>query len=135
MKKLFLTLLLLVGLATPVFAFAGQAGATDIFTGTCDGGTAKAAICDDVKAQQDNSRGDKANNPIVTIITVAIDVLSLVVGAAAIIGLLASSIKMVVSNGDSNAVSSARSGISYSLVGIVVVVLAQSLVAFVLNKL
>ena len=92
-------------------------------------------MCQDAKGQSGNQPGNPNNdNPIVDIIKAAITVLSYLIGAAAIIGIVVSGIRLMTSGGDSNAVASARTGLVYSLVGVAVAALAQILVAFVLDK-
>ncbi|MGC1176500.1 MAG: pilin [Candidatus Saccharimonadales bacterium] len=157
MKKFFLVALLAVTflafLSTPAFFNNGSAGAVDIFSrcqndpdvdaqdkmacADCSSAAKDTDVCNSVNAQEGNTdeKGNyNNNNPIVNIIKAAINVLSLIIGAAAIIGVIVSGLRMVASGGDSNAVASARSGLMYSLIGIAVVLLAQSLVVFVLSK-
>jgi hypothetical protein len=83
--------------------------------------------CKDVAAQN-------GTNPVVKIIKLVIDLVSYIGGAAAIIALVVSSLRMILSNGDANSVTAARNGILYSLIGIGVIVLAQAIVVFVLDK-
>jgi len=73
-------------------------------------------------------------NPAVHVIKLIINIVSFIAGAAAIISLIVSGLKMSLANGDANAVTSARNGILYSLIGIEVIVLAQAIVVFVLDK-
>ncbi|MDB5164946.1 MAG: hypothetical protein JWL89_572 [Candidatus Saccharibacteria bacterium] len=136
MKRIFAMLSLALLLFLPALAFPGQSAAVNIFPNTCDKYQAKAiadqnnapSVCQDVENPQ-------TGNPIVRILKGAINVLSYVVGIAAIIGLLASGIRMITANGDSNAVATARTAFAYSLIGVVVVVFSQAIVVFVLNKI
>jgi hypothetical protein len=131
--------LLIVGL--PVLALTPVA-AVDIFshcssneTGAqqqnCSDCASKAAATDFCKEVTQKTTA----NPVIHIIKIAIDIVSYLAGAAAVIGLIVSGLRLVLANGDANAVSTARSGILYSLVGIGVVVFAQIIVAFVLNRI
>jgi hypothetical protein len=131
MRRLITSALLLLCLATTVPVFAGNASAVDLFKHTCDSGASAsdASVCEDVQNQQDSSE-----NPINKIIKAAIEVLSFIIGVAAIIVLVASGLRMILSNGDSNAVASARNGIIYAVAGIAVVAIAQGIVVFVLNR-
>jgi hypothetical protein len=83
--------------------------------------------CKDVAAQN-------GTNPVVKIIKTVINIVSYIGGAAAIIALIVSALRMILSNGDANSVTAARNGILYSLIGIGVIVLAQAIVVFVLDK-
>ena len=80
-----------------------------------------------------NAQGT-TSNPIIKIIKAAIEVVSYVAGAAAIIIILLSAIRMITSGGNAQNAAQARSGFTYALVGIAIAILAQVIVAFVLNK-
>jgi hypothetical protein len=133
MKRIILIFALAAGLLSPIALGSGQGFAADVFN-NCGNGSAAGtpAACQDANTQDANNG---QNNPIVKIIKTAIRILSYVVGIAAIIGIVVSGIRFMTAGGDSNAVASARSGLIYSLVGIAVVVLAQVIVVFVLEKL
>jgi hypothetical protein len=49
--------------------------------------------------------------------------------------LVVSGFRLITSNGDANGVKSARDGVLYVVIGIVVVIIAQSIIAFVINKI
>lgn len=132
MRQILTRLIILLALLCPVFTIGSQASAVQIFNNTCDAGAAGSgsAVCKSVQGQQSNND----QNPIIKIIKGAIEVISFLVGIAAIIGLVVSGIRLITSSGDSNSVASARSGLIYSLVGIAVVALAQVIVVFVLGN-
>jgi hypothetical protein len=116
---------------------AGAAGSVDVLnntnsTGPCNNpdATSKPSICGD-----DSTTGA---NPIFGssgIVTVIVRIISLIIGFLAVLFLIIQAIKMSASGGDPQAVASARSGIIYALIGLVVAALAQVLVDFVLTKL
>ena len=131
MKRLILTSLTLITFSFPALALSGTAAAADVFQ-PCNGTAANnSSVCKDAGNQGGNNG---SNNPIVDIIKGAISVLSYIIGAAAVIGIVVSGIRMMTANGDSQAVASARSGLIYSLIGVAIAVLAQALVAYVLDK-
>ena len=105
-------------------------GAIGTTCADCKSGTgATTAIC------KESQTSGATKNPIIHFITIIIDIISYIAGAAAIISLIVSGLRIILANGDSNAVATARSGILYSVIGIIVIVLAQSIVVFVLNKI
>ena len=63
-----------------------------------------------------------------------INIFSIVVGIVAVIMIIVGGFKYITSGGESSKVSGAQSTILYAVVGLVVVVLAQIIVHFVLNK-
>jgi hypothetical protein len=130
MKRYLVILATFITFAAPVFAAGGTVMAAEVFQ-PCNGPAADTDVCKDASAQGGNNGN---NNPIVDIISAAIRVISYLIGAAAIIGILVSGIRMMTAGGDSQAVASARSGLVYSLVGVLIAVLAQVLVAYVLDK-
>jgi hypothetical protein len=133
MKRFLVSFAILLTFAAPFGLTLANAGAVDIFT-NCGKGTATTEpdVCTDANSQT----GDNGtNNPIIHAIAVAINILSIITGIAAVIGIVISGLRFVLSNGDSNAIASARSGVVYALIGIVVTVSAQVIVIFVLDKI
>jgi hypothetical protein len=63
------------------------------------------------------------------------NIISIIAGGAAIIILLVGSIRFITSGGDANKVSSAKSTIVGALIGIAVIVLARTLINYVVNRL
>jgi hypothetical protein len=68
------------------------------------------------------------------LIKTIIQILSVVVGFAAVIMVIVGGLKMITANGDSSAIASARSTITYALIGLIIVAMAQVLVHFVIFK-
>lgn len=131
MKRFLLILATLTALSAPVTAVNGTATAAQGVFPPCNGAAAGTDVCQDVKNQGANNGN---NNPIVDIISAAVKILSYLIGVAAVIGIIVSSIRLMTAGGDSQTVASARSSLIYSLIGIAVAVLAQFLVAYVLDK-
>jgi hypothetical protein len=130
-RYFFLSLVLLATFCLPVFVASGHTAAVDIFK---DCGAGNSNYNPDVCQATDVQKNNNSKDPIINIIKIAIDVLSFIIGIAAVITIVVSGIRMIVSGGDSNAVASARTGLIYALVGIAIVILAQTLVVFVLDK-
>lgn len=68
------------------------------------------------------------------VITLLVKILSVLVGVIAVFIVIFQAIRIITSNGDSQSVNTARNGIIYAVVGLVIAALAQAIVAFVLNK-
>jgi hypothetical protein len=62
------------------------------------------------------------------------DLLTVVVGIAAVIVIIISGFRYALSNGDANAITAAKNSIIYALVGVVVTILARQIIVFVLSK-
>lgn len=77
------------------------------------------------------ANGIDLNNTIAAII----NVISIIAGIAAVVMIMISGFRMITANGDANTISSARTGIIYSLIGLIIVAFAQFIVYFVLDKL
>lgn len=69
------------------------------------------------------------------LMSTVINILSIVVGFAAVVMIIIGGLRYITAGGDSGAMASARSTIIYAIVGLIVVAIAQTLVHFVLNKL
>lgn len=123
-RKIVISLSVLVAVmgfvvATPVFA----SPATDACTG--------------IKAANPSAECSDAANATSSfggIIKTIINVLSIVVGAASAVMLVIGGFRYVISGGDSNAVSGAKNTILYAIIGLVIVLFAQVIVAFVLDR-
>lgn len=76
----------------------------------------------------------KATSTINNVLTVALNMLSILVGVAAVIVMIISGLRLILSQGDSNTISSSRNAILYAIVGLVIVALAQIIVHFVLAR-
>lgn len=131
MKRLLAIALVLASLMAPTAALAGQAGAVNILNcGNFKSANGTPTACTD----ENNGQGSKTN-PLITVIKAAIDILSWIIGIAAIIGVVVSGLRFITANGDSGGVASARSSLIFSLVGVAIAVMAQLIVVFVLDKL
>jgi cytochrome bd-type quinol oxidase subunit 2 len=78
-----------------------------------------------------NSNGTDVNSLLKTII----NILSLLVGAIAVIMIIIGGFRYVTSAGNDSNTAAARKTIMYALIGLVIVALAQVIVHFVLNNL
>ena len=131
MKRLIATVLIFASLLAPTLAVAGQAAAINILPncGTNSSG-GKPGVCTDYGGGNGSNK-----DPLITVIKAAIDILSYIIGIAAIIGLVISGLRFITASGDSNGVAAARTSLVYSLIGVAVAVMAQLIVVFVLDKL
>jgi hypothetical protein len=92
------------------------------------------AVCKDVQTQS-KVGVNGSQSPVIRLIRDAIDILSFAVGAASIIIIIISGFRFIAANGDSNTLASARSGLLAALVGVFIVILAQSIVIFILDHI
>ena len=83
----------------------------------------KSAACD---------TGD--GNPITGVIKNITNVVSAVVGIAAVIMIIVGGISMMLAGGDTQKFANGRNTVLYAVIGIIVVVLAQALVRFILSR-
>jgi hypothetical protein len=114
---------LIASFAVAVFGFAALApvasvSAYDPWADVCNTG-GSSTVCD--------NKGDNAQNLIGTIV----NVLLFLVGALAVIMIIASGIFYVISSGDAGKVAKAKNTLTYSIVGLVVAFIAFALVNWV----
>ncbi len=83
-----------------------------------------------------NGCGDaeKSGAGLTGIIKLAVNLLSLIVGVAAVIMIIIGGLKYITSQGESSNTASAKSTILYAVIGLIVVALAQFIVRFTLNR-
>jgi len=91
-------------------------------------GTSGATVCKDQNSAEANK------NPIISIIKTAINIVSYMAGAAAVIAILISSIRFLTANGDENSIAGARRTLIFAGAGLIVVIVAQAIVAFALKQ-
>lgn len=130
MKRKLQTLLVALALLVPsagVLATA-PAAAVDVFP-VCQNGAQNTDVCKSVSGQ------DPKKNPVIGAIKVAITIVAIIIGVLSVIVIIIAGFNMITSTGDPQKVAGARSAIIYALVGIGVAVFAETIVAFVLNKL
>lgn len=124
--KLFLALVLSVGFLS--FAAASTASAFSLFGDACDGNQ-NATVCEDA---------DRGGNPIFgsdSIITVIVNILSIIIGVSAVIVIIIAGIQYMLSTGDPTKVNNAKNAILYALVGLGIAVAAQVIVRFIISRL
>jgi hypothetical protein len=101
-----------------------------LFNNACsNGSTENSAIC-----QDDN----QTNNPLIGsngLVRTIANVIAVVAGATAVIVIIISGLRYITSGGDPAKAASARSALIFAVAGIVVIVLADSIISFVLSKL
>lgn len=107
--------------------FAPQnAAAVDFFGGLCQGaGQGTAACSGDGK---DNISGTDG------VILKAAELVSIIAGIAAVIVIMIAAIMFITAGGDAGKISNAKKTIVYAVVGLVVIVLARTIVIFVIGN-
>ena len=78
--------------------------------------------------------GSSSTKKVNGLITDVINILSVVIGVAAVIMIMIAGFKYITSQGDSAGISSAKNTLLYAVIGIIVVASAQLIVRFVLAK-
>ncbi len=123
----FITGLLLLAISFGAVATLqpSTASAAEIFTEVCKGSASSSPVCQDAK------------NPTspVDIIGKVVQIISIIVGIAAVIVIIISGLRMVTSAGDSKSFGSARSALLFSLVGLILAVLAGVIVNIILSNI
>lgn len=121
-------------------ALAGQPGGLFPTNVICNSqqGTAGSTVCNDkVPDSSDTPSTIDSFNPISGSNGILLDITNILdyaVGAASIIMIIVGSIRYIISNGDSNKITAAKSTIIYSLVGIAVAVAARALIVYLINS-
>ena len=96
--------------------------------------TPKQTVCQTLGSNNDCTSTPHNSVSLNHVVKAVIDVLSVVIGIAAVIMVMVGGFRYITAGGDANNVSSAKNTIIYAIVGLVVVALAQAIVQFVVNK-
>ena len=125
-----MTLLVLLGLVSTVNFSLVPSASAQLFSG------AKQEACEGTQlSQTDGSQcvpGEE--NRLNNLIAAIINLLSIVIGIVAVVMIIVNGLRFITSGGDSNAVGNAKRGLLYAIIGLVIVVFAQFIVRFVLNR-
>lgn len=119
LSALLLPIFASIAIALPAMAFNPIAPA-------CTGGAQSSPIC---------KQPQQTENPVVHILSVAIAIMSILVGVFAVIMIIVGGLTMVTSAGSSEKVAKARARIIYSLVALVIAALAWTIVTFVVSHI
>lgn len=87
-----------------------------------------------LSASDSDCRSEAATSKVDNTLQSIINILTTIIGVIAVIMIIVNGFRFITSNGDSGKVASARSGIIYAIVGLIVVALAQVIVRFVLSR-
>ncbi|HYF96560.1 MAG TPA: pilin [Patescibacteria group bacterium] len=134
MRKILLISILFLStviLTTPDLVFAQDPKPVDIFHDVCkDPSTSGSTACEDADTE--------GRNPIYGpdgIITSIVNLLSVIIAIAAVVGLIVAAIKMIGNGNQPEEVVKARDLMIYAIVGLVLAAMAQALVKLVLQRI
>lgn len=131
MRRLILTFLATVTLCLPLLA-AQPVAAFDPFGSTkteCQEANADSSPCN-----ADANQGNPLAGPDGILIKVT-NLLAIAGGVAAVVMIMVNGIRFILSGGNPDRVSGARDGVVYSVIGLIVIIAARSIIVFVLNRL
>ena len=90
--------------------------------------------CQGIGLTGGDCNGSASGNRVSTVIKNIINILTAIVGVAAVIMIIIGGFRYVTSGGDANAVSGAKSTVMYAIIGLIIVALAQVIVRFVIGS-
>lgn len=125
MNRIMIVLISIFALLLPA-ALPHSVSALDIFGGACDEATADSEVCT-----------ANTTNPVSGtegVILGVVNILSFVIGVAAVIMVILGGLKYITSNGDANSISAAKNTVLYALIGLVVAASAQVIVRFIVSN-
>jgi hypothetical protein len=135
MRKIILNLIMVLGLTLTVLSQTGVALAAPSTACPATNSSTGQVLSGINESQSANGgAGNCDTNGATDITATAVNILSIVVGAAAIIMIMVGGFKYITSGGDANKVGNAKNTIVYALIGVAVAALAQMLVHYVLYK-
>ena len=127
MKHFGLFLVSLFGFVTLAVAAPAPASAEFNLIPVCETET-KATVCNENKAKGNPIYGPNG------ILTKVANIIAIVVGIVAVIIIILAGIQYMLSTGDSTKLARSKDAIIYALIGLVIVVLARTAVAFIVSK-
>ena len=124
MKNLLLVLGTALMMAVLPVSMAVAAPATDI----CSGTAKTSAYC------KDKTSTDPIAGPNGILINVA-NLIAIIAGIVLVIMLIVAGIRYITSSGDSNGIQKAKDTIMHALIGLIVIVFARTLIAFLVSRI
>jgi hypothetical protein len=128
MKRLILSIALLLGVIAAPLALSASVSAQDVFGGACDGAGKDSSVCQ----SRDTSNPIAGKNGL---LYKTVRIISYIAGIAAVIVIIVGGLNYITSNGDTNKVNTGKDMIIYASIGLVVIVLAQSIITFIVNRI
>jgi hypothetical protein len=107
----------------------------DPFQSLCKDGREATKLCQQARSSTNEANSNRGLLGPNGIITKATQFIIYATGAISVIMVIIGGFKYTLSAGDSNATSSAKNTIMYSIIGLVVAILAQVIVSFILSRL
>lgn len=96
--------------------------------GPCKGNQ-DATICQDAKSTGNPIYGPEG------VIALAVNILSVIIGVAAVIVIIIAGIQYMLSTGDPTKVNNSKNAILYAIVGLIVAAVSQVIVKFIISKI
>ncbi len=141
LKTLILSLSLLFTFAAPVTMLTGGTALAAVTQNNINGALCQGSNINVTTTTPITSQNGTANCPENTglsftqLLSKIINILSLLVGAVAVIMIIVGGFRYVTSAGNDSATAGAKKTILYALVGLIIVAVAQVIVHFVLNTI
>jgi hypothetical protein len=120
-------------LAGAVLVPAQGALAFDFFKSCSEVNSAGSSVCQD-KNQTQNATDNSIYGPN-GIITKIANIVAIIVGIAAVVVIIVAGIQYMLSTGDPTKVNNAKNAIIYAVIGLVIAVVARSLVLFIIGRI
>lgn len=129
MQKLILFIAILSG------SLAVAVPAAPVSAGLFDGAKGQACKGANLSNSDATCNKDGAQTTLEGRIAFIINLLSAIVGIVAVILIILNGLRFITANGDSGSINSARNGVIYAIVGLIIAALAQIIVRFVLARI
>lgn len=118
-------MMLIIPFAVPAVAHAATVDTTGY---ACTGANLSLAN------QANTGNCQNATNGFDTLLKSIINVISVIVGAVAVVMIIVGGLRYITSGGESSSVSGAKNTILFAIIGLIIVVFAQLIVQFVLDR-
>lgn len=122
LATLALGLLVGIGATAPVQAAFNPFESVD-----CSGAKAQSTVC------QEQTK-TYTENPATDMLLKVTNIISVIAGIAAVVIIIIAGISYIISGGEGNKVNDAKNAIIYASIGLIVIVLARSIIAFIITK-
>jgi hypothetical protein len=132
MKRIIIALALVAGLLAPaaILITSPAPAYADAFSSS----NAKGQACSGISGAEAAGNCTTAGKSIDDIIRTIINFMSALIGTVAVVMVIVGGFKYITSGGDASKVGAAKSTLTYAVIGLVIVAMAQFIVQFVLKE-
>ncbi len=123
-----------IRLLVAAFLLLAGVGGAVLATSSASADSPKSVVCSTLGSGTGCTTTPTNGVDLKGVVGAVVNILSLIVGIAAVVVIIISGLRMITASGDSSSIATARTSVIYAIVGLVVAAAAQLIVKYVLHR-